>query len=166
MTLLALGLLVPASAAADGSAGQLSLPVVLGVGNGFVAGARPEYVIATSMTSSGFELGGYGELAVDDGHLLAAGGLTALHYRANGFAFGPSLGYSNHGFEAGLFVGLRYPSEYHLDIPFGLRADLHVDPDGNKELVVSIQADLIARALLGSMPAVTMARDREPDSCR
>jgi hypothetical protein len=138
---------------------EISLPVFVGFGNGFVIGARPEILHATNTSGSGFELGAYGLAASDDGHLLAGAGLTALHYHASGFAYGPSVGYTTRGLEVGLFVGARFPEEHLLDGPGGLRIDAHFGPDGSKELVVALQLDVLGWLALGGLGSMHMARD-------
>ncbi len=128
---------------------QLSLPLLVGAtSHGFAGGLRPEVIVASNQPRGGAGIGGYAELVRDPAGLLAGIGMTAVRYHGH-LAVAPSLGMSTRGIEAGMFVGLRRPSEYHIEMPLGLRVDGHFHDDGSAEVLVAAHVDLVPLAVLG-----------------
>ncbi len=151
---LALALMLVATTAhANPPYTQFSVPLILGGGSeGFVAGARPEVVVAGNSARGGVGLGGYVELTSVGGNFTAGTGVTSAGYTKRGFAIAPSFGvYSgaNRGISTGVFVGVRRPSEYHVEMPIGLRLDAHFHDDGATDVMVAAQIDLVPVGILG-----------------
>jgi len=131
---------------------QFSAPLILGGGSGgFVAGFRPEVVVAGNAPRGGIGLGGYAELLRSGGNVTVGTGITTARYTRRGFSVAPSFGVyggASRGISTGVFVGVRRPSEYHIEMPIGLRVDGHFHDDGASDVMVAAQIDLVPVGVL------------------
>ena len=161
---LALAVLLAAAAPAaaeprDPQYTQVSLPMLVGYGShGLYSGIRPEVVVASNQPRGGAGIGGYTEVLHDGAGYSAAIGMTAVRYTDRKFALAPSFGVSTRGIEAGMFVGLRRPNEYHIEMPLGLRLDGHFHSDGSADVMLAAHVDLVPLAVLGVAIATVMHR--------
>jgi hypothetical protein len=135
---------------------ELSLPLVLGGtsvdGGGAAVGIRPELVVARNAPGGGVGLGGYGELMTLNGHREVGAGLTIARYRRRRYGVASSIGMytgAKSGVSAGMFVGLRHPTEQHIEMPIGVRVDGHFEPDKAADVIIAAQVDLVPIGVLG-----------------
>jgi hypothetical protein len=146
-------LLVTATAHAEPPYTQVSAPLLLGGGSeGFVAGFRPEVVVAGNAPRGGVGLGGYAELLSSGGKVTVGTGIATVRYTRRGFAIAPSFGVyggASRGISTGVFVGVRTPSEYYIDMPIGIRLDGHFHDDGTSDVMLAAQVDLLPLGVVG-----------------
>jgi hypothetical protein len=133
---------------------QFSAPLILGGSSaGFVAGFRPEVVVAGNAPRGGIGLGGYAELLRIGGNVTVGTGITTARYTRRGFAIAPSFGVyggASRGISTGVFVGLRRPNEYHVEMPIGVRLDGHFHDDGGSDVILAAHIDLVPVGVLGA----------------